>query len=143
MKTRLVLMILIALVLFWKFVLFPSKLDLSDRAKILQGLSLTKAYKEAMTKAWEAKGKFPGAEDWTSENLVAADILEKSLVDSIVIGQEEPGSISVYYTHRRDPDVVADVEGKMIVLTPFIQEGAVRWKCKGTLADDLLPKACR
>lgn len=143
MKTRLLVLILVALVLFWKFVLFPSKLDLSDRAKVLHGLSLTKPYKEAIIKIWKAKGEFPAADNWTPEHLLAEDILAKSLVESIIVGEDAPGSITVYYTRRNDPGVLADVDGKKIVLIPFAQAGEVRWKCKGTLDNDLLPKVCR
>ena len=60
-----------------------------------------------------------------------------------VVGEEVPGSISLLYTSRKDQNAPADIEGKKVVLTPSVEEGEVRWSCKGTLPEDLLPVPCR
>jgi hypothetical protein len=65
------------------------------------------------------------------------------LVESVIVSEEVPGSISIYYTKRKDPSVLVDIEGKKIVLTPSVESGEIKWKCMGTLAEDLLPVACR
>ncbi len=143
MNRRLVILILFALVLVWKFVLFPSKFELTDRVKVLQGVSLAKPYKEAIAGYWKSKAQFPAKEDWNTDGLVSSEKLNKSLVDTIIVGEEAPGSISVYFTSSRDPDVSTDIEGKRIVLTPSVHEGVVSWTCNGTIAEDLLPGPCR
>ena len=143
MNRRLIILILFALVLVWNFVLFPSKIEFSDRTKVLQGLSFSKPYKEAIANYWKAKGQLPAQEEWQSEILIANEILDKSLVESIIVSEEAPGSISIYYTKRKDPSVLVDIEGKKIVLTPSIESGEIKWKCIGTLAEDFLPVACR
>ncbi len=143
MNRRLIILILFTLVLVWNFVLFPSKIEFSDRTKVLQGLSFAKPYKKAIADYRKAKGQFPIQEEWKSETLVSDDMLDKSLVESIVVSEEAPGSISIYYTKRKDSSVLVDIEGKKLVITPSVEGGEVKWKCKGTLAEDLLPAACR
>jgi hypothetical protein len=143
MNRRLIILILFALVLVWNFVLFPSKIEFSDRTKVLQGLSFAKPYKEAIANYWKAKGQLPTQEEWQSETLIAIEILDKSLVESIIVSEEVSGSISIYYTKRKDPSVLVDIEGKKIVLTPSVESGEIKWKCMGTLAEDLLPVACQ
>lgn len=143
MNRRLIVLILFTLVLFWKFVLFPSKLELSDRTKVLQGISLAKPYKQVIMDYWKLKSEFPSIEDWQSESLISLETLDKSLLESIVVGEEVPGSISLLYTSRKDQNAPADIEGKKVVLTPSVEEGEVRWSCKGTLPEDLLPVPCR
>ena len=143
MNRRLAILILFTLVLVWNFVLFPSKIEFSDRTRVLQGLSFAKPYKDAIADYWKANGQFPTQEEWKSETLVSDEVLDKSLVGSILVSEEAPGSISVYYTSRKDPNVLADIEGKKIILIPFVDSAEIKWSCKGTLPEDLLPLACR
>ena len=143
MNRRLIVIILLALVLIWNFVLFPSKIEFSDRARVLQGISLAKPYKEAITNYWKSESELPGEEDWQSESLISFEVLDKSLLESIVVGEEAPGSISLLYTSRKDPNAPADIQGKKVVLTPFVNDAGVTWRCTSTLPEDLLPLACR
>jgi len=143
MNRRLLVLILFALVLVWNFVLFPSKIEFSDRTKVLQGLSFAKPYKVAIADYWKAKGQFPAKEDWKSETLVSTEILNKSLIESIVVGEEVPGSISLLYSSRKDPKAATDIEGKIIVLTPSADDAEITWRCTSTLPEELLPLACR
>ena len=85
----------------------------------------------------------PTREDWDPGSLVLAKKLEKSLVESIIVGEEASGSISVYFTSSKDTKAPAGIEGKKIVLTPSVQDGVVSWTCKGTLTEELLPGPCR
>ncbi len=143
MNRRLIILILFALVLFWKFVLFPSKLELSDRAKVLQGISLAKPYKQVIVDYWKLKSEFPSKKDWQSESLISIERLDKSLLESITVGEEAPGSISLIYTSRKDPGAPADIEGKKVVLTPSANGAEITWRCIGTLPEELLPVPCR
>ncbi len=143
MNRRLIILILLALVLVWNFVLFPSKIEFSDRARVLQGISLARPYKEAIANYWKSKSEFPGKEDWQSESLISIEVLDKSLLESIIVGEEAPGSISVYFTRSRDPNAPENIEGKKVVLTPFAVDAELSWRCTSTLPEDLLPLACR
>ena len=143
MNRRLIVLIFLALVLVWNFVLYPSKIEFSDRARVLQGISLAKPYKEAITNYWKSESELPGEEDWQSESLISFEVLDKSLLESIVVGEEAPGSISLLYTSRKDPNAPADIQGKKVVLTPFVNDAGVTWRCTSTLPEDLLPLACK
>lgn len=143
MNRRLIILILLALVLVWNFVLFPSKIEFSDRARVLQGISLAKPYKEAIANYWKSESEFPGKEDWQSESLISIEVLDKSLLESIVVGEEAPGSISLLYTSRKDPNAPADIQGKKVILTPFANDAGITWRCTSTLPEDLLPLPCR
>jgi hypothetical protein len=143
MNRRLLVLILFTLVLVWNFVLFPSKIEFSERTRVLQGLSFAKPYKVAIADYWKDKGQFPAKEDWKSETLVSIEILDKSLIESIVVGEEAPGSISLLYTNRKDPNASVDIDGKKVVLTPFVNGAEITWKCASTLPEELLPLACR
>ena len=143
MNRRLIVLIFLALVLVWNFVLYPSKIEFSGRARVLQGISLAKPYKEAITNYWKSESELPGEEDWQSESLISFEVLDKSLLESIVVGEEAPGSISLLYTSRKDPNAPADIQGKKVVLTPFVNDAGVTWRCTSTLPEDLLPLACK
>jgi hypothetical protein len=110
---------------------------------VLQGISLAKPYKEAITNYWKSESELPGEEDWQSESLVSFEVLDKSLLESIVVGEEAPGSISLLYTSRKDPNAPAEVQGKKVVLTPFANDVGITWRCTSTLPEDLLPLPCR
>jgi type IV pilus assembly protein PilA len=143
MKKGLNLLIIIGLILFISFALFPSKIDYTDQAKVLQGLSLAASYKEAVGEFWKDKGELPNGDDWNRNgNKVAVD-LGKSLVESIHVGQDGPGTISVYYTNAKDQAAPADITGKKIVLTPEVQDNQLVWSCKGTIPAQYLPARCR
>ncbi len=143
MNRRLIVIILLALVLVWNFVLFPSKIEFSDRTRVLQGISLARPYKDAIMNYWKSKSEFPGKEDWQAESLISLEVLDKSLLESIVVGEEAPGSISLLYTSRKDPNAPAGIQGKKVVLTPFAIDTELTWRCTSTLPEDLLPIACR
>ncbi len=143
MNRRLIILILFALVLVWNFVLFPSKIEFSDRARVLQGISLAKPYKEAIVNYWKSKSEFPGKQEWQSESLISIEVLDKSLLESIIVGEESPGSISLLYTSRKDPDAPANIQGKKVVLTPFANDAGITWRCMSTLPEELLPLPCR
>jgi type IV pilus assembly protein PilA len=143
MKKGLNLLIIIGLILFVSFALFPSKIDYTDQAKVLQGLSLAISYKKAVGEYWKDKGELPNGEDWSKiENKVTVD-LDKSLVESIHVGQDGPGTIAVYYTSGKDQAAPAGITGKKIVLTPKVQDNQLVWSCKGTIPAQLLPVRCR
>lgn len=143
MNRRLIILVLFALVLVWNFIFFPSKIELSDRARVLQGISLARPYKEAIVSYWKSKTELPSKVDWQSESLISIEILDKSLLESIVVGEEAPGSISLLFTIRKDPDAPVEIEGKKVVLTPSVDGAEITWRCEGTLPEELLPVPCR
>jgi hypothetical protein len=140
---KLIVLIIIALILFWKFVLSPSKLDFSNRTKVLHGVSLAVDHKKAVNKYWKEKGSLPDAKGWQEAGMKVTVDLGNSLVQSINVGEDGPGTISVIYTNSRNLDIPATVNGKKMILTPTIQGDKLVWSCKGTIPVDLLPAPCR
>ena len=144
MNKTLIILILAALVLSWNFIFNSSeKVDFTDEAKILQGLSSAISYKTAIRKYWLEKGELPTAEAWQKiANKPAIDI-SKSLVKTIDVGIEGPGMITVTFTNKDIINVAGDIEGKKITLKPVAIDGRLNWSCSGTLAKELLPKKCQ
>ncbi len=143
MNRRLFVLIIIALALFWKFVLNPSKLEFTDRVKTLQALNYTTQHKEAVAEYWKNEGTFPTAEEWKNTNKEIIVDFQKSLVDSIKVGVDGPGVISIFYTNARDNSISPIINGKKIILTPTSQGEQLSWSCKGDLPLEFLPKPCR
>lgn len=143
MNKTLIILVFIGLILVWKFVLFPEKLDFTDRVKVLQGLTMAAAYKQAIAKYWQENDTLPTAEQWNSlETKVAVD-LGSSIVQSIKVAEEVPGGITVYYSNVRDQAVAPEISGKSLSLTPHARDGKLEWSCKGTVPAEYLPKPCR
>lgn len=143
MKKGLNFLIIICLVFFIGFALFPGKLDYTDKAKVLQGLSLGAAYKEAVINYWKEFGHFPSTEDWDNYEGKANVEFRKSLVNSIQVGEVGDGMITIYYTNSLDQTVPDDINGTKIVLSPKISNEQITWTCKGTMPIQYLPASCR
>lgn len=141
MKGSMVFLVLVILVLCWEFVLSPGELEFTDRAKVLQGLSLARDYKQAVGEYWKANGVLPDAKDWR-EGGVTADI-SQSIVESIRVGADAPGVISVHYTDKPEIDVHRTIVGTWIRLVPEVRNDELVWYCEGTVPEDYLPGKCR
>ena len=142
MNKTLIILIIAALVLCWNFVFSSKKVGLTDRARVLSGLSSAIAYKTAVRKYWEEKGTLPKTEDWDKQKQKVVVDLSKSIVESIQVGKDGPGVISVLYIGRQDMESSAEVDGKKINLIPKAQGKKLEWTCLGTLPLKLLPKRC-
>ena len=143
MNKTLIVLILAVIVLSWNFIFTSEKkIDLTDEAKVLQGLSLAIKYKIAIRKYWQEKGQFPTAELWQQEPAVVIDT-SKSLVKDIEVGVDDPGAITVTFTNKETIRVEEDINDKKIVLTPYLIDGKLDWSCKGTLKKELMPKPCQ
>jgi type IV pilus assembly protein PilA len=143
MNKTLLVLIFIGVFLAWKFVLFPEKLDFTDKVKVLQGLAMAKAHKTAIAKYWEEKKMFPTAEQWAAEGPKVDVNFGSSIVAAIEVAEVAPGSVTVYYSNARDQSLAAGISGKSLSLTPSISKGLVEWSCKGTVPVEYLPRLCK
>jgi len=141
-KTLIILLIAMAFLL-WKFVLFPEKLDFTDKMKVLQGLTLAKSHKQAVIKYWQANKTFPSEEQWQADGPEMNVNLGNSIVSKITVGEKTPGSITLYYSNSRDPGLAPQISGKSLNLSPYEYNGKIEWSCKGDIPEEFLPKACR
>jgi len=143
MNKTLVILILVVIVLSWKFVFSSDeKLEFTDQAKVLQGLSAALGYKAAIQKYWQVHKHFPDAGEWEKYPNKPSPDLSKSIVGEIKVGEAGPGAISVYYVDKPGFSVPAGVAGKTIMLTPKATGERLVWQCTGAVAAEFLPKKC-
>ncbi len=144
MKKVLLILVLAVIVLSWNFIFSSSKkIELTDPAKVLQGLSLTIKYKLAVRELWQQQGTLPSAETWQQLGKQPDVDISKSLVKSIEVGREGPGNITVSYINKPHISVSSDINGKTITLKPQVKGDRLVWSCSSTLNKELLPKACQ
>lgn len=144
MNKTLVILVLAVIVLSWNFVFTDSKkVDLTDPAKVLQGLSQSLPYKLAVKDYWKEKKSLPDAETWAKEGKKVEVDTSKSLVKSIEVGVDEPGAITVYFTNKESIQLEKDIEGTKIVLIPKAEGERLVWSCRGTMHQAYMPKKCQ
>ena len=143
MSKTLVITIILGLILTWKFVLFPEKLEFTDKMKVLKGLILAKSYKEAVGKYWQEKKIFPTEEQWASDGPKVDVDLGNSIVSAIKVGEKAPGIITIYYSNALDQNLAQEISDKSLSWTPYIYNGVLEWSCKGNVPVEFLPRPCR
>ncbi len=144
MNKTLIVLILAIVVLSWNFIFSSEKkVELTDAAKVLQGLSLAIPYKAAVRKYWQEQGRLPLQEDSLSLSSNIKVDLSHSLASSITLADDGPGVISVYFANKDTIKVSSNINGNKIMLEPFIINGKLDWSCRGTVSAALLPKACQ
>jgi len=143
MNKTLVILVIIGLFLVWKFVLFPEKLDFTDKMKVLQGLTLARDYKAAIARYWREHQHFPDREQWLDMGAKIDVDLGKSIVGAIRVAEKSPGSITVYYSNVRDPGLAPGISGKSLTLMPYLENDRLEWSCKGDVPVEYLPAPCR
>lgn len=144
MNKTLIILILVVIVLSWNFVFTSSKkVDLTDQAKVLQGLSQAIQYKLAVLDYWKEKGTLPDAETWENEGKKVEVDMSKSLVKNIEVGVDGPGAISVFFINKEIIKVDKDIDDSKIVLIPEVKGERLVWACKGTIDKEYLPGKCQ
>lgn len=137
-------MILAVIVLSWNFVFTDTKkIELTDSAKVLQGLSMAIKYKIAIKEYWKNTGSLPDAEAWQKSGTKIKVDLSRSLVEKIEVAVDGPGVISVYFTNKQTRRVEKDIDGTKVMLIPEPKGDRLAWACKGTLEKDYLPAKCQ
>ena len=144
MNKTLIILILAVIVLSWNFVFTDSKkVDLTDSAKVLQGLSLALKYKVAVKEIWKINGSLPDVQAWQEAGKKIKLDTSKSLVKNIEVGTDGPGVISVYFMNKEHKRVAKDINGKKINLIPVVEGERLVWSCKGSIDAEYLPKKCQ
>ncbi len=144
MNKTLIVLILAVIVLSWNFVFTDSKkLELTDSAKVLQGLSKALKYKIAIKEYWKATDSLPNAEAWKKSGKKIEVDLSKSLVKNIEVGVDGPGVITVYFTNKEIIKVEKEINDTKVMLMPEAKGERLVWACKGDIDVDYLPKKCQ
>jgi hypothetical protein len=143
MNKTLVILILAVIVLSWNFVFTDSKkVEYTDPAKVLQGLSSAIKYKRAVLSYWQEKQVLPDKETWQKEGKKVEVDISKSLVKEIEVGVDAPGAITVHFMNKETIPLEKDIEGAKIILIPAVSGERLVWSCKGTMHKDYMPKKC-
>ena len=143
MSKTLIVLSIFGIFLLWKFVLFPEKLEFTDKVKVFQGLTLAKDYKSAVAFYWKKNQAFPSAEQWKESGVNIAVDFSESIVSKIVVAEDSPGTITVYFTDARHPELAAGIAGKSLTLSPHVLTDTVEWSCKGNVPVEFLPRPCK
>ena len=144
MYKTLIILILAIVFLSWHFIFTPEKkVDLTDQVKILQGVSMAMNDKLAVIKYWKENKTLPDLAAWQRELKGNQVDLSQSLVEKIVVAEEIPGAISIYFKNKETNKIEKDINGKKIMLIPVVVDNTLDWICKGNLYRDLLPKRCK
>lgn len=142
MNRTLIVLLLVVIVLSWNFVFTDKQVGLTDQARVLQGLSTALPYKTAIADYWKKNGVLPAEADWQKSGTAITPDLSQTIVESIHVGVDGPGVISVHYTARPGLEAPERIAGKKINLIPAVITSRIEWTCKGTLEPELLPRNC-
>ena len=143
MSKSLVILVLAVIVLSWNFIFTSDKkVDLTDSAKVLQGLSMAIPYKLAVLDYWKTHKVLPDADAWQKQGKQPKVDISKSLVSHIDVGVDGPGAISVFFTNKDNISVAKDINGEKIVLNPAAGGERLSWSCTGTIDKEYLPNKC-
>ena len=112
--------------------------DYTDRARIVEGLSLAAGAKTAISVFYEKNHRFP------SDNSEAGMAAPSSYIGNDINSVEiiDGGQIVVLFGGEggRPPDM----SGRNIILKPEIKAGTVLWDCReGTMPKKYRPSSCR
>ena len=144
MSKVLIILILTVVVLSWNFVFTDTKkVDLTDPAKVLQGLTHAIKYKRAVLDYWKENKVLPDAEVWAKDGKKVESDISKSLVEKIEIGIDGPGSVSVTFVNKETIKLEKNIDGTKIILTPEAKGERLIWSCIGTMPQEYMPKKCK
>lgn len=144
MIKTLVILILAVIVLSWNFVFTDNKkVDLTDPAKVLQGLSHAIKYKRGVREYWKVKKVLPDAAQWAKEGKKFESDYSKSLVERIEVGVDAPGSVKIFFMNKKSIKLEKNVNGTNITLMPKVNGESLIWSCIGTLPQEYMPKKCK
>ena len=143
MSKTLVVLVLAVIVLSWNFIFTDKKkVELTDPAKVLQGLTHGIKYKSAVLAYWQERKKLPDAETWQKQDKQIESDLSKSLIDKIEIGVDAPGSVTFTFRNKETIQVEKDINGTKIILIPKTKGERLSWTCSGTMPQEYMPKKC-
>lgn len=142
MKKQLRFFFFLLFVVLFAYLLRPSSEHL-DKLYVVRGVSLATDYKKAVSNYLLDNKTLPGREDWeTMAGSVHVDLAE-SAVDRITVGDDGPGTVTIYYDSSRLADAPPAINNTRVVLTPQVFGDSITWTCRGTMPQEYLPNACQ
>lgn len=133
---------IILVVIVFAYLLAPDK-EYTNRIWVQKGISVTAPYRAAVEEYWRKKQVLPGTGDLELEKILVRADIEKTAVDSITVGKNGPGSITVHYSVKNHKSVPEELNNTEIILVPVPTVDKLVWACKGTMPDSMIPQVCK
>lgn len=141
MKKQLRFFFLLLFFLLFAYLLRPSS-DHLDKLYVVKGITLAADYKKSVAEYLADNNGLPTSDDW-QETGGSVDVdLSDSAVDRITVGDDGPGTVTIYYSASRLAAAPPAIDNTRIVLTPQVMGGEITWTCSGTMPEEFLPTAC-
>lgn len=132
----------ILVVIVFAYLLAPDK-EYTNRIWVQKGISVTAPYRAAVEEYWRKKQVLPGTGDLELEKILVRADIEKTAVDSITVGKNGPGSITVHYSIKDHKSVPEELNNTEIILVPVPTADKLVWTCKGTMPESMIPQVCK
>ena len=142
MKRQLNFLFIILFVIVFAYLLAPDR-EYTDRIWVLKGITVTAPYRAAINEYWGIKQVLPGTGDLELEKILVRADIEKTAVNSITVGKDGPGSITIHYSAKNMNSVPAELNNTRIILVPKPVADKLVWSCKGTMPVSMIPKICK
>ena len=142
MKKQLRFFFILLFFLLFAYILRPSS-DYMEKLFVVKGISLAADYKKAVSDYLADHRELPTGEDWIEMSPAVQVNLDESAVDRITVGDDGPGTVTIYYSTDKLADAPPAINNTRIILTPQVFSGKITWTCKGTMPEEYRPNACQ
>ena len=142
MKRQLNFLFIILFVVIFAYLLAPDR-EYTDRIWVLKGISAAAPYRAAVNEYWQKKQELPGKGDLALEKIQVQVDLEKTAVDSIAVGRDGPGSVTVQFSTKTLKSVPVELDNTRIILIPKPAVDKLVWSCNGTMPEAMVPQSCK
>lgn len=142
MKKQLRFFFVLLFVLLFAYLLRPSSEHL-DKLYVVKGITLATEHKKAVSNYLLDNKTLPTDKDWEAMADRVRVNLAESAVDRITVGDNGPGTVTIYYDSSKLAGAPLAINNTRVVLTPQVFGDSITWTCSGTVPEDYLPNACR
>ncbi len=142
MKKQLNFLLVILFIIIIAWLLRPSD-EITHKLWVVKGITLTGPYRAAIMEYWQNSQQLPESiDDLALEKILVKVDFEKTAVESITVGEDGPGTITVHFSTANVENAPPAINNTRIILSPVISDGGLIWSCKGAMPEELLPPAC-
>jgi hypothetical protein len=142
MKKQLNFLFVILFIIIVAWLLRPSD-EITHKLWVVKGITLTEPYRAAIMEFWQNTQQLPESiDDLTLEKILIKVDFEKTAVESITVGEDGPGTVTVHFSTNNIESAPPAINNTRIILSPVISDGELIWNCKGAMPEGLLPPAC-
>ena len=85
-----------------------------DKLWVLKGISLAQPYKAAVAEYVSRTQAFPGKDDLAKERITVKVGFDRTAVDSITVGEDGPGVISIHFSANRTDGAPPDIDNAVV-----------------------------